>query len=67
MYALAAEHCLKDLVKWNGDNGATYMFQVPLALSLARSLSLSLSLCLSLSLSLLSYRLCVCSLSSPMT
>lgn len=27
MYGLAVEHCQKDLVLWNGENGATYWFQ----------------------------------------
>ena len=30
MFALATEHCLKDLVKWNGERGASYMFQAEL-------------------------------------
>ena len=30
MYALAAEHTLKDIVRWNGDRGASYFFQAEL-------------------------------------
>ena len=30
MYALAAEHTLKDIVQWNGDRGASYFFQAEL-------------------------------------
>ena len=30
MYALAAEHTLKDIVQWNGENGASYFFQAEL-------------------------------------
>ena len=30
MYGLAAEHTLKDIVKWSGERGATFFFQAEL-------------------------------------